>query len=153
MEEATKRTASKQKVGDVGVEVDAKKSRTGEDTSMVLGTLRKMLKSVDVCEMYSAPRVAEEAKKYLLKAGESMDLTTGWDFSKATDRRRAERYLEEKEPLLVIGSPECKMFSSLQNLTPWTEEEERRYTEARVHIAFCMKNYEWQTQKGRLFLH
>ena len=48
-----------------------------------------------------------EAMKFGLSAGLSMDLTSGWDFSKAEDRRRAEDYLEEVQPLLVIGSPEC----------------------------------------------
>ena len=133
VEEASKIGASKQTFG------DEKRSRTGG--RMVLNKLQQSIRALDMCEMYIAPRVAEEAKKYKLKVGEFMDLTTGWDFSKAADRRKAEEYIEANKPLLVIGSPECTLFSSLQNLTPWTEEKRCRYTEARVHIAFCMNIY------------
>lgn len=44
--------------------------------------------SVDVAEMYSPPRVTEEARKFGLNAGEAMDLVTGWDFSLADHRKK-----------------------------------------------------------------
>ena len=36
--------------------------------------------SVDVCEIFSPPRVTTEAIKYGMNVGDAMDLTTGWDF-------------------------------------------------------------------------
>ena len=43
----------------------------------------------DVAELYSPPRVTAEAPRWGLKAGEAMDLLTGWDFRTLEDRRRA----------------------------------------------------------------
>ena len=40
-----------------------------------------------------------------LKAGEAWDLITGWDFTKADHREKALKYVDEVEPLFVIGSP------------------------------------------------
>ena len=58
-----------------------------------------------VAENLSPPRVTTEAPRWGLKAGEAMDLLTGWDFRNPEDRRRAWKYLEQHEPKLVIGSP------------------------------------------------
>ena len=43
--------------------------------------LVEKLLSVDVCEVFSPPRVGLEASKYGLQPGDAMDLTTGWDFN------------------------------------------------------------------------
>ena len=45
------------------------------------------------------------------------------------------------------------MFSALQNLTPWNEQKDIRYEEARGHVRFMMKLYKKQVDQGRLFLH
>ena len=66
--------------------------------------------------MYSPPRVVKEAAKYNRMAGASMDLTNGWDFNLESHRDEAERYVREVKPELLIGSPECRMFSALQSL-------------------------------------
>ena len=46
--------------------------------------------SVDICEVFSPPRVVREARRYGLSVGEAMDLTTGWDFTVEAHRRKAE---------------------------------------------------------------
>ena len=71
---------------------------------------------VDIMEVYSPPRVTQGARKIGLNDGLAMDLTNGWDFRNLVDRELAEKYIDENEPWLVIGSPMCKMFSVLQNL-------------------------------------
>ena len=53
----------------------------------------KALLAVDIVEIYSPPRVTAEAAKMELRTGEAMDLTTGWDFDDAKDRRKAEDYV------------------------------------------------------------
>ena len=58
-----------------------------------------------MCEMFSPPRVGSEAAKFGLKVGDAMDLTTGWNFNNEEDCRRAEQYMDEQEPLVLIGSP------------------------------------------------
>ena len=58
--------------------------------------------SVDVCEVFSPPRVGEEGKRYGLTPGDAMDLTTGWVFNLKSHRDKAERYIDEQTPLVVI---------------------------------------------------
>ena len=63
-----------------------------------------------------------------LKQGLCMDLLIGWGFSHKMHQYAAERYIDRVRPLVVIGSPECKMFSALQNMTnEWSEERERTH--------------------------
>ena len=74
--------------------------------------------SVDVAEIYSPPRVTEYATNHKdmgVRPGWAMDLMTGFDFTKPQDQARALKYVKESNPMLVIGSPECTMLSSLQN--------------------------------------
>ena len=54
------------------------------------GSLVQRLCSVDVCEVFSPPRVGKEATKFGMKPGDAMDLTTGWDFNIASHREKAE---------------------------------------------------------------
>ena len=61
-----------------------------------MSDLVEKLCAVDMCEVYSPPRVGREASKFGLKAGESMDITTGWDFGKGGHRQRAEKYVYEE---------------------------------------------------------
>ena len=59
------------------------------------------------------------------------------------------------KPKLVIGSPMCKMFSSLQNMNSnrWTPEWEEEYKKAEEHVRFIMEIYEIQRNQGGWFLH
>ena len=107
----------------------------------------------DIAEFYSPPRVNEEAKKWGLTPGMAFDLTVGWDFRRAEDRKLAMAYVKEKKPRLVIGSPMCTMFSALQNLSKWNEEKQIKWCEAREHIRFMIEIYKVQLHEGRWFLH
>ena len=103
----------------------------------VMKVALKMLeaKGSDVSEIFSQPRVAQEAalRDYdgvKLVPGWSLDLTredplTGepWDLSKCAVRDRVRKMVRETTPFLVIGSPPCTMFPSLQK--PVQEEEEQ----------------------------
>ena len=90
-----------------------------------------------------------------MKTGMAMDLTTGWDFTIERHREAARQYLKKAKPALLIGSPMCKMFSSLQNLSKktWNEERQSEYVEAIEHIRFVVSLYKEQVNEGRLFLH
>ena len=50
-----------------------------------------VIRGVDVTEVFSPPRVATACAKLGMTPGSSMDLTTGWDFTKVADRNRAAR--------------------------------------------------------------
>ena len=117
--------------------------------------VRQLIKeqSPDLAEMYSPPRVVKEAAKYNLMAGASIDLTNGWDFNLKTHRDAAERYVREFKPKLIIGSPECRMFSALQNLRKWGKKAEAELEAAKEHIRFVVKLYRIQVESGRWFLH
>ena len=147
-------------------------SPTNEDESMMVKALRwisgegshgeRMRKEmrrmnealqVDVAEIFSPPRVTAEAANWGFRTGESMDLTTGWNFNFPADRQRAWKYLEEYKPKLVIGSPCCTAFSQLQQLNPDTAEKRRKWKEGCRHIRFMTQIYAYQMEAGRWFLH
>ncbi len=118
-------------------------------------TLADMLSSVDVAEVYSPPRVTTEAKRWGLTPGDAMDLTTGWDFTMKRHQEAAMKYIKTAKPKLLIGSPECRMFSTLQRLTnkSWSEGREQELMEATQHVDFVIQLYREQVREGRWFLH
>ena len=108
----------------------------------------KARQGVDVAELFSPPRVTEMARKYGLKPGEAFDLTTGWDFNQAQDRDRARDILTSTKPKLLIGSPECTMFSGLQNMKAWSTVKQRKLDTARQHLRFVCGLYKEQMERG-----
>ena len=79
-----------------------------------------------VSEIDSAPRVADMARRQpRLGAipGVSLDLTgtdeqgNPWDFNLKEQWEKAERIIDEQQPLLLIGTPMCTAFSNIQNLS------------------------------------
>ena len=72
-----------------------------------------------------------------------MDLLTGWDFTLSRHREAALAYVKKAKPSLLIGSPECPMFSMLQNISlkTWNEDREAKLVEAKQHIEFVISLY------------
>ena len=108
---------------------------------------------VDMAEVFSPPRVTAEGKNWGFRIGEAMDLLTGWDFNKLSDRKRAQAYIEKYRPRLIIGSPSCTAFSQLQNLNPDSVEKQRKWREGCRHLKFVVELYKQQMEAGRWFLH
>ena len=73
-----------------------------------------------VCEVYSPPRVVPEAEAAHLPGGWSLDLTTedsegrAWDFDRVEVRARCRELVRRTRPMMLIGSPMCTWFSTLQ---------------------------------------
>ena len=73
-----------------------------------------------VSEVFSPPRVTKLAPSMGFRPGLALDLTVlrddgeYGDFSRAGHRREARQKLDEENPILLIGSPECKMYCKLQ---------------------------------------
>ena len=109
--------------------------------------------SVDVMEVRFPSGVGKEARKFGLEEGEAIDMTTGWDFRINEHRERDEKYVREKKPFILIGSPECAILSQMQSLSKWGPEKETRYMEAIEHAIFMIKLYRIQHEEGRVFLH
>ena len=91
--------------------------------------------------MFSPPRVGLEGKKYGLTPGDAMDLTTGWDFDLKSHRDKAEKYIEDHKPLVVIGSPPCTLFRQLQAFSPASEKKEKKLREGVNHMEFVVQPY------------
>ena len=106
-----------------------------------------------VSEVYSPPRVIEHANKYGLLVDEAIGLTTGWDFTKEEDRARAEKHVDDKKPLVLIGSPPCLALSQLQSLIPDSQRKANQLAEGIKHMEFMAKLYKKQVEGGRIFLH
>ena len=97
------------------------------------GSLIQRLCSIDVCEVFSPPRVGSEATKFGMTPGDAMDLTTGWDFNLASHRAKAEAYVDREKPLVLIGSPPCVAFSQLQSLIPDSDRKAKQLEEGTRH--------------------
>merc|ERR1712242_631286 len=79
-----------------------------------------------------------------------------WDFRKAADRQRARGQICREKPFLVVGSPPCTEFSSVQNLNRRhfsAAEARRRRAEAMTLLGFALEVYRLQLDAGRHFLH
>ena len=57
---------------------------------------------------------------------EKFGLATGWDFSKRSDQMKLLRRLRDEEPDEVFLSPDCKLWSNLQELTASKSAEARQ---------------------------
>ena len=126
--------------------------RTVSGGSAAADRLRGALR-VDISEVFSPPRVTEMAGKFGLKPGDAMDLITGWNFDREDHRQQARELIQQRRPKLLIGSPDCTMFSQLQGLSGWNEHKASRWRQARRHLQFVCELYRDQVRRGDWFLH
>ena len=86
-----------------------------------------------------------------------LDCATGWSMSDEEQNEEVEQRIRDEEPVLLIGSPMCRAFSTLIELTQAgkpSEFELKSLVERCVtHLKFCFRMYETQRNAGRLFLH
>ena len=124
--------------------------------------LGMLAKQIQVAEVYNPPRVVEVAKSMGLRGGWSLDLTTHdehghpWDFNKQHMRNKAVRKLLSDKPLVLIGSPMCTAYSTMNRINYARMdpiEVEHRLAAARKHLEFCARLYDIQWRSGRYFLH
>ena len=124
--------------------------------SKMIKAIRQAARDVDIAEVYSLKGVTKTADTLGAKPGEAMDLTNGWDFRLERHKEAALKYIREVKPKLIIGSPECRLFSTMQNLTKHlkkTNEQDKQMCEAIEHIRFVVRVYRGQAEDGRMFLH
>ena len=96
-----------------------------------------------------------------MRAGWSLDMTeecpvTGrkWDFRRPGDRRQAKNLVLKGKPEMLILSPPCTLFSSLQRWSRYGPPEVRRpddWEEAVGFVDFCVDLCEVQNRGGRGF--
>ena len=123
-------------------------------------------KGADVSEVYSQPRVAQQAavdRNLWLTTGFSLDLTMNapmigrpWDLSRREVRARVKTLVSDTKLFFLIGSPVCTMLSSLQNLRKSKRNQsefQRKVDAAKKHVRFCVSLYKRQTAEGRYLFH
>ena len=120
-----------------------------------------------VSEIYSPPRITAELKKQrrgCLLPGFAFDITCedpddgqAWDFSRRDKREKARRLLRQQRPYMIIGSPECKAFSTWMALNEAKSADPHRIrlakTQALTHLHFVASLYHDQIEAGRYFIH
>ena len=111
-----------------------------------------------VCELFSPPRVTDEIRRLpniTIAGGATYDLVADrngrtFDFTKAADRRKVRREIEETETYFVIGSPPCAAFSSLMtfNRGKMGNKYKKQLAEGRLLLKFAAEIYELQLRWG-----
>ena len=124
-------------------------------------------KNADVAEMYSPPRIVQEAGLRVyggrrLRPGWSLDLTvndpeTGkpWDLSDGKIRTKAVNLITEGKPFMLILSPMCTAFSQIQAINKERRDPavvRRELDEAKDHIRWVMKLCALQARANRYFV-
>ena len=104
-------------------------------------------------EVFCPPRFTAMASRYGLTPGLAFDLRCGWDLDNPSARKAVWEHLQVERPLLLVGSPECKAFSTLQNLNKGSKAYEETLAKGLDHLKFVCQLYEFQAKNGRLFLH
>jgi hypothetical protein len=127
-----------------------------------------MRQKPDVAEIYSNPRVCQEAtsRKFEgidLRPGWSLDLTTKdpttgspWDLPDMKVQTRVRRLTLDTKPFCIVGSPPCTPFSLLQGLNKKRRDPAviaREIKAGRAHIRSCLEVYTMQMRAGRHFAH
>ena len=97
----------------------------------------------EVCELFSPSRVAGAASAKGLRGGWSLDLNhpdpiTGaeWDLSEVRAQQQVWKLIRRDKPLCIGLSPECTLFSALQNLRK-TEIPPEELKKAINCVSFC----------------
>jgi hypothetical protein len=128
---------------------------------------RKAAKAI-VSEIYSPPRVTSmlrRSRTRYVAPGFALDLTVTdpedgkpWDFSTLEKRQKARRLIREQKPYMLIGSPECRQFSTWQALNSARcggsgAAIRKAKEEATLHLNFVAELYNEQMDGDRYFLH
>ena len=74
---------------------------------------------------------------------------------KREDKDRVLREIAVRKPLVVVGSPPCQLFSTLQRFRKdkSSAKYQDAYREAVGYVNFCTEVYELQSKAGRFYLH
>ena len=110
-----------------------------------------------VCDVFSRPRTTARATERGYNGGWSMDLhyddkitQRQWDLSEDADVRRAKCRLRSDRPTLLIVSPPCTLFSTLQNFNGPSSEKE--YEKAVKMFVVGIELCELQNRLGGAFV-
>ena len=106
-----------------------------------------------VSEIFSPARFAPHLSRFGLVPGVAVDLRTGWDLNDEAQVAMLWEHLRHERPALVIGSPECKGFSSLRGLNTGKPGHEVHRREGMKHLEMMCEVYRYQIEGRRWFVH
>ena len=116
-----------------------------------------------VSEVFNPGRFLDGASARGLSTGYAFDMTQldpddgePWDMNNEAKRNKAREKLKTDRPLLLIGSPMCKAFSSLMALNVGKMDPAKVrgiIAEGVKHLKFCFELYAEQHAQGRYFIH
>lgn len=118
-----------------------------------LAKLGQELNDIHVAEIFSPPRVTAAAGRMGLTPGLAFDISQGWDLDNPANIRRLWQYVRSERPMLIIGSSECRAFSSLQNLSQGSPNYQATLDKGARHLKLVTAIYKWQASQGRWFVH
>ena len=70
-----------------------------------------------VAELFCRNRFGESAVDMVFERGLVVDCATGWSMSDEEQTEEVEQRIRDEEPVLLIGSPMCRAFSTVIELT------------------------------------
>ena len=146
------------------VNIRKREADTGEEVSEP-AAVRPRLENLDVesaefdiSELFSPPRVSIVAEEAGLRGGYCLDKTcvdhvTGksWDLNRQRDQAQLWGLLRRRPTRLLIASPPCTTFSSLQRLRKTAMPEAERL-EGLELLKVAVKACQMQAKSGNLFL-
>ena len=99
---------------------------------------------VDVCELFSRPRLVPRCGAFGLLGGASFDFKDDSEMDLGTVNGRAEvwQHLETKEPEVAVLSPPCTLFSALMRLWCRNSMGEVKFQSRRL-VAVPTSRSEW----------
>ena len=109
----------------------------------------------DVAELFSPPRLCARAARFGLVPGFSHDLRTQMDLSTFEGRARSWSELCSTKPKVLVASPPCTWFSTMQNLNKGHYSEDvwaRREQLAMSELSFAALCCKLQYTDGRGFI-
>ncbi len=80
----------------------------------------------------------EQCARFGLDRGFAFDLRCGCDLNKPSTKDEARVRLKNEKPALVVASPNCAPFSSMNNINPETENKKKHRLEALRHLRFVL---------------
>ena len=109
-----------------------------------------------VAELFCRNRFADAAVSVGFERGLAVNYATGWDMRVEEQMKEVEQRVRDEEPLLLIGSPMCRAFSTLIDLSQAgkpSEVKHKNLVERCVtHLKFCFRMYETQRNAGKIVL-
>ena len=117
--------------------------------------------AVLIGEIFSPPRVIPAFTAMmpptlpLVIKGLSLDLMTGWNAEGMGDRQALLQWVGEQCPEVIIASPPCTMFSTMQNLNKKVQKDlwDSRYEKGLRMLQLAMQVCQAQVNHGKGFVY